>query len=183
MSALLGASVAGCGTTGPSDLATARPTIGRPTTLPTTIAVDPTLLGVLPAGVGDAPLVALPGSETRIAADPALGDLAERLAVASATSPDRTDWAIAWVIALRPGRFSEALFRDWRDTYDMGACASQGGPAGHAEATLGGRTAYITTCGAVVVHHVRLEAPDRLVAITSAGDRRFGERIVATLRP
>jgi hypothetical protein len=103
------------------------------------------------------------------------------LYIGSASTSD--DLAIANVVRLRSGVFTDAWFRSWRDTYNMGACEVAGGVStGAAEAEIDGRTVYIGRCqGGVRVYHVRLADPDRVVSITSVGDGRYGERIVEGL--
>jgi hypothetical protein len=145
--------------------------------------VDPTLLGLLPPTVGGVPIVETPEAEYGSVADPALSRMAARLATAYAVSDAGGDWAVVSVVALRPGTFSEVFFRGWRDTYDGGVCEQTGGIGGRAEASIGGRDVHITTCGALHVYHVHLEARDVLVAVASAGEGRFGEQLMAGLRP
>jgi hypothetical protein len=83
-----------------------------------------------------------------------------------------------------PGTWSEAWFRDWRDSYDEGACGQAGGVAGNAEAALGGRTVYIGTCaGGLRTYHAWLEGRGLLVSAFSVGKGRYGERLMAGLRP
>jgi hypothetical protein len=55
---------------------------------------------------------------------------------------------------------------------------------GNAEAQLGGRTTYITSCaGGLLVYHAYLEGQGVVVSLFSLGDRRFGEQIMKGLRP
>ncbi len=105
-------------------------------------------------------------------------------AAAFAVVVDGADLASGVVARLRPGLYSDALFRDWRDSYDAGACAQAGGVVGNAEAELGGRTVHITRCaGGLLVYHVYLPERDAIVSLFSLGDRRFGEHLVGGLRP
>jgi hypothetical protein len=88
------------------------------------------------------------------------------------------------VARLRPGVYSEALFRAWRDTYNNGACDAAGGLVGNAEAQLGGRTVFIATCAeGLLVYHVYVPESDVLVSLFSVGERRFGEQLMDGLRP
>jgi hypothetical protein len=93
------------------------------------------------------------------------------------------DLAIVSVIRLRPGVFDEAWFRTWRTTYDAAACEVAGGLAGQpSEVEIGGRTAYVGTCaGDAHTYHVHLAAPTLIVSVTAAGERKFGELVVAGL--
>ena len=98
--------------------------------------------------------------------------------------PASGDFAYGSVIVLRPGVFDDAYFRSWRDSFDEGACSQAGGVAGHAQATIGGRTTYLGTCaGGVTTYHVRLDDLDAIVSVSSLGDSRLGEQLVAGLRP
>lgn len=146
-------------------------------------AVDPTLLSVLPPTIGGAAVIETPDAERASAGDLSIAAAAERLATAYAASATRSDWVVVSVVALRPGAWSDAFFRDWRDTYDAGVCAAAGGVAGDAQATIGGRQVFIGTCGSLHTYHVFL--PDRSVVVSAAavGERRFGELLMAGLRP
>jgi hypothetical protein len=146
-------------------------------------AVDPSLLAVLPAAVDGRPIVETLDAEHASAAEPSVARAAEALAMGYVSSAAGTDWAVVSVVRLRPGAWSDAFFRDWRDTYDAGVCASQGGVGGNASATIGGREVAIATCGALRTYQVHLPGPGLLVAVASAGDGRYGERVVAGLRP
>ena len=148
----------------------------------TGVIQDPTLLGVLPASVDGVLVMLEPQAFTSAAADPAFGQNVE--AAAFATVVDGNDLASGVVAELLPGRYSDAFFRDWRTTYDTGACDQAGGVGGHAEAPLGGRTVYITTCsGGLRVYHAYLQERGLLVSLFSLGDRRFGEQLMAGLHP
>ena len=94
------------------------------------------------------------------------------------------DLASGVVAHLRPGVYSDALYRDWRDSYDEGACGQAGGVAAHAQATLGGRPAFITTCaGGLRVYHAYVPEREVIVSLFSLGERRFGEQLLAGIRP
>ena len=144
--------------------------------------LDPALLSILPASVSGIPVAAEPGSFADAVADPAF--VANVASAAFATVVDGNDLASGVVANLRPGVYSDGFFRDWRDTYDAGACASSGGVAGNAQASLGGRIVYISNCsGALLVYHVWLPERGVLISLFSVGSRRFGEQVMAGLRP
>ena len=85
---------------------------------------------------------------------------------------------------LRSGGISDAQFRAWRDTFDAGACPQAGGVSGHAEATIGGRTSYIGTCaGGLTTYHTLIAGAGLLVSVSSVGEHRLGEQVIAGLRP
>ncbi|MBA2373292.1 MAG: hypothetical protein H0V74_03695 [Chloroflexi bacterium] len=139
-----------------------------------------------------------PEAAAEIAEDSTLGRSVSAVAVALALAPGGIggspaptgvssapdDLAVVTLARLLPGTFSDAFFRDWRDSHDAAACAPAGGVAGHAQATFGDRQTFMTTCfEGVRIHHVYLAGPDVLVAVTSLGDERLGERLVAAIPP
>lgn len=150
-----------------------------------TIAIDSSLLAVLPAQVDGVPLEADAATAADVTGDAALARSASALGVAIAVAPGASateDLAVVWVVQLRPGVFNEAFFRNWRDTYDQAACAAAGGVDGHAQTVIAGHDTRIGTCaGGVRTYHVHLERRDLLVSITAAGERRFGELVAAGL--
>ena len=144
--------------------------------------LDPALLSILPASVSGIPVAAEPGSFADAVADPAF--VANVTSAAFATVVDGNDLASGVVAKLREGVWSDTFFRDWRDTYDAGACTSAGGVAGNAQSSLSGRIVYITNCnGALLVYHVWLPERGVLISLFSVGSRRFGEQVMAGLRP
>jgi len=152
-----------------------------PAALPAVVE-DETLLSILPAAVSGVALMPEPDAFVAATADPGFGE--DVFSAAFATAFDGADLASGVVAKLRPGRYSEAMFRDWRDTYDTGACGQAGGVGGHAQAQLGGRSVDITTCNAGLrVYHVWLPQRNVIVSLFSLGDRRFGEQVMAGLRP
>jgi hypothetical protein len=149
------------------------------------IAIDASLLGVLPSQVDGVPLEPDAATAADVTGDPALARSASALGVAIAIAPGASaaaDLAVVWVVQLRPGVFNDGFFRNWRDTYDEAACAAAGGVDGHAEAVIAGRDTRIGTCaGGVRTYHIHLARRDLLVSITAAGERRFGELVAAGL--
>ncbi|MBI3747886.1 MAG: hypothetical protein HY262_03420 [Chloroflexi bacterium] len=152
----------------------------------TGLAVDASLLHVLPAQVAGVPLEADPATAAQIAADPTVAESARAIAVALAIRPGSStadDLAIVSVIRLRPGVFSDAWFANWRATYDQGACAVAGGVKGQpSRASIAGRTVFVGTCaGDAQTYHVQLADPTLIVSITAAGPAHFGELVVGGL--
>lgn len=151
------------------------------------VVVDPTLLGVLPADIDGRPLRPDPATADEIARSEDLALDIEAIAVGlyvqpgSSSAPDGL--AIVNVVRLRPGVFGDTWFRSWRSTYDEGACQIAGGVTpGAAESRIGDHDTHIGTCEAGAhTYHVHLANPDRVISITSAGDGRVGERVVAGL--
>jgi hypothetical protein len=148
------------------------------------VAVDPSLLSILPDEVGGAPLDPSPETAAGIAKDPALAiaveALAIGLAVSSGSSTDQ-DLVIASVVRLRPDIFNEAFFRSWRHRYDDAACAQGGGVAGNAETEIDDRKVFIGSCAnGAFTYHTRY-GEDVLVSLTSVGKARFGEQVMSNL--
>lgn len=172
----------------PSSSASAPSSPGTPAASATdgtlsSVLIDPGLIRILPREIGGRPIEEATAAEASAAGDPSLERVAERFAVAYVSSQSREDWAIASVVGLRANAFGDAEYRSWRDTYEETVCASAGGPGGHAQATIEGRTVFIGTCGGLRIYHVLLAAPARVVSVTSAGAADFGERLVGGLRP
>jgi hypothetical protein len=148
------------------------------------VAIDATLLEVLPAAVDGIAFAESADGEAEALGDPALAAVGERFAAALAIDAASGEFAYAVVVALHPGVMTDELFRDWRDSYDEGACSQAGGVVGRAEAQIGGRTVHIGSCaGGVRTYHVWLREPALLVSASAVGERRLGERLVEGLRP
>ena len=146
------------------------------------VLLDETLLGVLPAEVGGVPIASEPDSFAQTATDP---DFARNVeAAVFAIAPGTDDLTSGVVARLRPGVYSDEMFRDWRDSYNDGVCAQAAGVGGNAEAELGGRTVYIATCnGGVRVYHAYLPERGVIVSMLSLGEQRLGEQLMGNLRP
>jgi hypothetical protein len=161
---------------------------GSPTALPSNaqgVVVDPSLLGILPAEVDGLPLTESAEAEADALSDPELGDVAQAIAAAFAIDTVTSDFLYAAVIRLKPRVMGDERFRDWRDSFDEGACSQAGGVAGHAETKIDGRTVYIGTCaGGVRTYHVWLAEQNLIVSASAVGEqRRLGEELVENLRP
>ena len=159
----------------------------EPTAAPV-IAVDLSLLDLLPADVGGVQLQPDADTAAEIATDTSLQAALQSIAVAAAFGPQATDtltdYAVATVVRLRSGVFSDAWFRDWRDSFDEGVCGQAGGVSGHAESTIDGRPVFIGTCaGDVHTWHVYLPREDVVVSTQGIGDARLGERIIDGITP
>jgi hypothetical protein len=149
-----------------------------------TVPVDAHLLEIFPTSVDGLPVQELPDVEATLVDDPDL--LANAVSLASAAAVDGSTGAFVTVnvVRLKPGVFSEAFFRSWRDSYDRGACSQAGGVAGTAQASIGGRATFVDHCAAgVLTYHLRLADPDRLIALTALGEARLGEKLLEALRP
>lgn len=149
------------------------------------VVVDPSLLGVLPRTVDGIAMVESAEGESAALQDPNLTKVASAVASGLAIDAATGEFVYVFVVRLMPGALDDTGYRDWRDSYDEGACSQASGVAGHAETTIQGRTVYIGTCtGGVRTYHVRLDGPGILVSASAVGEqRRLGEKLVEGLRP
>ncbi|HXG25911.1 MAG TPA: hypothetical protein VNL94_03545 [Candidatus Binatia bacterium] len=148
------------------------------------VTLDPELLAVLPESIDGVPVQEDLDVATEALLDPNLSDIASAVDAAVAVDTGSGNLVTAWVVQLRPSRFGDEAFRQWRDSYDEGACSAAGGVVGNAEAEIGGRTTYITSCVAALrTYHVWLEEESLLVSASAIGDGRFGEKLMEGLRP
>lgn len=202
LAATLSITLAGCGdaaspspatTTSPSPsaAATAAPTgtpAGTATSAPpgspgTTVTVDPSLLAVLPATVGGLAVTENADGESSAMGDPEVGKVASAVVAALAVDAPTGQFVFAVVVRLRPGALDDAGFRDWRDSFDQGACSQAGSVSGNAQTEINGRTVYIGTCtGGVRTYHVWIPDQELLVSASSVGDLRLGEKLMDGLR-
>jgi hypothetical protein len=155
------------------------------TPVPTSgVVIDSRLLDVLPEAVDGFELVESPEAELAALEDPQLEAVAASIAAGIAVDAVGGEFVYAIVVGLLPGAMDANVFRDWRDSYDEGACSQADGVAGHAETEIGGRTVYIGTCvGDLRTYHVWLEEQEVLISASAVGERRLGERLVENLRP
>ncbi|MEW5991904.1 MAG: hypothetical protein AB1736_11245 [Chloroflexota bacterium] len=162
------------------------PSVG-PSAQPTptsSVVIDPQLLEILPISVDGLDVVESPDAELAALGDPQLEAVAAALAAGIAVDPASGEFVYAVVVRLIPGSLDAAAFRDWRDSYDEGACSQADGVLGHAETEIGGTTVYIGTCvGGLRTYHAWLEARDVLISVSAVGERRLGEHLVENLRP
>jgi hypothetical protein len=156
-----------------------------PSTSPDAITDAPTrddsLLAILPPDIDGVPVAAEEESFAEAVGDPAFAANIERAAFFVVVRD--TDLASGLVAVFRDGRFTDAVYQDWRETYDEGVCEQAGGVQTNAEVTLDGRTVYITTCaGGLRIYHAYVEERQALVSLFSLGEGRYGERLVSDLR-
>jgi hypothetical protein len=147
------------------------------------VELDPTVLAFLPATVGGVPVTESADEATQALSDPSLERIGTAIDAGVAGDTGSGNLVHAWVLPLRPDRFTETIYQQWRDSYDEGACADAGGVVGRAEATIDDRTVYITSCTASVrTYHVWLEQGGILISASAIGDGRFGELLMDNLR-
>jgi len=158
----------------------------RPTPTPddaTPAVIDAALLDYLPETVGGAPVTEALDEAALALADPALPRIATGLDVGLALDETSRNLVTAHVVRLREGAFDDDTYRQWRDSYDDGACAAAGGIVGRAEATIDERTVHVTSCVAGLrTYHVWIEDEHLLISASSVGDERFGELLMSELR-
>lgn len=147
------------------------------------VPVDRQLLDILPPSVGGLTIEPSPEAEAESAADPGFVAVATSFAAAVAVDPGSGDFVFAAVVALPPGRMTADLFRDWRDSFDEGACSQAGGVVGNAEAEIGGRTVHIGSCdGGLHTYHAWLDDRNIIVSASAVGAARLGEQLMDGLR-
>jgi hypothetical protein len=167
----------------PATLGPISPGPPTPVATPETIAVeDPSLIDVLPADLDGVPVVLESMAFEEALADRTFAASVEAAAFGVVAAGE--DFASAIVARPVEGAYDEAWFRDWRESYDEGACGQAGGVARTAQAELGGRLVFITTCAdGLRTYHAWLEERGLVVSVISLGEQRYGERLMAALRP
>jgi hypothetical protein len=114
-------------------------------------------------------------------ADPSLQASAAAIAVGAAIDPASLDLAVATVMRLRPGVYSDHFFQEWRTAYDTAACEQAGGVASHSRQVLGAHDVDVSVCvEGARTYHVHL-GDDLIVSVTAAGDRKLGDLVMAGL--
>ncbi len=187
--ACLAALAAGCNatlvTTSPLDTGTPVDT-GAPgdTNAPVSqVTIDPSLLAILPRQVDSIPVIESPEGDSDALADDVLPTLATSAVAAVAVDQQAQDFVYVLVVKLKPGAMTDNIFRDWRDSYDSGACSGDSQVVGNASATVGGNTVYIGTCAnGMRTYHLWLKDKGILISDSSIGDKKFGLVLLGTLR-
>jgi hypothetical protein len=147
------------------------------------VTLDPTVLAFLPKDVNGIPVTESVDEATQALTDPSLPKIATSMDAAVAVDTGGGNLVYAWVVRLRPDKLTDDTYRQWRDSYDEGACSGAGGVTGHAEAAIDDRTVYITSCvQGLRAYHVWLKDQAILISASATGDDRFGELLVDNLR-
>lgn len=170
---------------GPTTVPTIGPASQGPTaTSSSGVSIDPNLLAILPESVDGLALAENVDAEAATLGDPLLEQVATAFAAGFAIEPVSGDFVYAVVVDLLPGAMDETVYRDWRDSYDEGACSQADGVLRNAETEIDGRTVHIATCaGGLRTYHVWLEGRGVLISASAVGERRLGELLVENLRP
>jgi hypothetical protein len=160
-------------------------TLGPPPTAngsATAVTIDTTLLAVLPREVSSIPVIESPEGESAAMTDTVLPTIATAAVAAVVVDTATNDLVYALVVRLNPV-FTADTYRDWRDSYDVGACLGVSNVLGHAQTTIAGRTVYIGTCvNGLRTYHTWLEDKSILISASATGDRMFGVLLMGTLR-
>jgi hypothetical protein len=147
------------------------------------VTIDQSLLDILPAKIGTVAVTEDTDAAAQAVNDPALDQIATGVDSAVAVDTGNGNLVLANIVRLRPGAFGAELYRQWRDSYDEGACAGSGGVVGHAEAVIANRQTYVTSCVAGMhTYHLWIEDEDILISASSIGADRFGEQLLTGLR-
>jgi hypothetical protein len=176
------------GSGGASQSADAPPTLGPPPS-PTQpddtspVELDRTVLAFLPETVAGVTVSESVNEATQALADPALQTMASALDAGVAADAGSGNLVYAWVVRLRQGKFGDEVYRQWRDSYDQGACGGNASIVGRAQATIDARTVYITSCTqGLRTYHVWLQNQGILISASAIGDGKFGEQLMDNLR-
>jgi hypothetical protein len=146
------------------------------------VVLDPKLLELLPAAVNGTAITESVDEATQALGDPTLPKIASAVDAAVAADAGSGNLVYAWVARLRPDAFNDSIFRQWRDSYDEGACNGPTGIVGHAEATIDGRIVYVTSCTqGLHTYHVWLKEQGVLISASGIGTGRFGELLMDNL--
>lgn len=163
------------------------PTVGPPPS-PTPpdetspVILDPTLLAILPATVAGVAVTESIDEAAQALTDPSLPKIASAVDAGVAVDVGSGNLVYAWVVRLRADRFTDVIYRQWRDSYDVGACSAAGGAFRHAEATIDDRTVYITTCAqGLRTYQVWLKEQAILISASAIGEGNFGEVLMDNL--
>jgi hypothetical protein len=164
------------------------PTLGPPPS-PTppdetsAVVLDPKVLELLPESIGGIAMTESVDEATQALGDPTLPRIASAVDAAVAADTGSGNLVYAWVVRLRPDAFGDAIFRQWRDSYDEGACNGPTAIIGRAEATIDDRTVYVTSCTqGLHTYHLWLKAQSILISASAVGSGRFGELLMDNLR-
>ena len=176
------------GAGGASPSADVLPTFGPPPS-PTQpddtspVVLDRTVLAFLPETVSGITVAESVDEATQALADPSLQTIASALDAGVAADAGSGNLVYAWVVRLRPAAFGDEIYRQWRDSYDQGACGGEPSIVGRAQATIDARTVYITSCTqGLRTYHVWLKDQGILISASAIGDGNFGEHLMDNLR-
>lgn len=147
------------------------------------VKIDSSLMAVLPRTVDSVAVIEDDDGDDQIRGDDVLPTFASAAVSAVAADASTSNLAFGYVVKLRPGAFSDAIYQDWRETFDAGACNDENQVAGTASATVDGNTVYIGTCAnGLHTYHVWLKDRGILISLWSTGEKKLGLVMLGTLR-
>jgi hypothetical protein len=151
--------------------------------LPAGIVVDPGLLAVLPASVGESQVARDPEREAQSVADVALARYA-RAVVAAVVGDNGENIASVILVERRPETDMATWFAAYRSEFDMAACDPLGGPAATSTRTIGGREVHVRECksGGTVLH-VIVRGGSTVLSVFELGPGEFGKVLLEHLAP
>jgi hypothetical protein len=173
---------------GPSASASLGPGgVGPPITLPPDatplVRIDSSLLAVLPEEVAGLSVLESSDAEIDAQANGSLASLSDGVAGALAIDPGTADFVLADVVRLRPNALTDAIFQQWRESFDKGVCL-ESGVIGQAQGQIGGRTVFVGTCGnGFRTYHTWIADKNLLVSASAGGKRELGRLLFEALRP
>lgn len=194
--ALLAAALllAGCGATGPSGApGSATPVASSPASQPPAsptqrigaygLAIDPSLVRLLPATVGGAAVTESAELEAAAMGDAELPSHVSSYAAATVGSLGDPDWAQVQFLTLKPDA-GKAFYAAWRDQVDAAGCSQASGVASRVQREIGGWPVDVTTCvGGAMLYQLELQDQGILVSVAALGPKKLGEQAVAALGP
>lgn len=147
------------------------------------VKIDSSLLAVLPRSVDSISVIEDDDGDDQIRGDDVLPTFASAAVSAVAADASTSNLAFGYVVKLRPNAFTDAVYQDWRETFDAGACTDETQVAGTASASVAGNTVYIGTCAnGLHTYHVWLKDRGILISLWSTGDKKLGLVMLGTLR-
>lgn len=150
---------------------------------PSPIVIDPSLLGILPREVDSIPLTETDDADSTALADDVLPQIATAAVGVEAGDSSTGDVVTGFVVRLKPDAFNEGVFRDWRDSYNNGACGGDSEVVGNAEQKIGNNTVFIGTCtNGLHTYHTWIQDKGVLITLTSYGQKQLAVVLLENLR-
>jgi hypothetical protein len=150
---------------------------------PSPIVIDPSLLAILPRAVDSIPLTETDDADTTALADDVLPHIASAAVGVEAGDSTTGDVVTGFVVRLKSEAFNEGVFRDWRDSYNNGACGGDSEVVGNAEQKIGDNTVFIGTCtNGLHTYHTWIQDRGVLITLTSYGQKQLAVVLLENLR-
>jgi hypothetical protein len=150
---------------------------------PSPIIIDPSLLAILPREVDSIPLTETDDADSTALADDVLPQIATAAVGVEAGDSSTGDVVTGFVVRLKPDAFNEGVFRDWRDSYNSGACGGDSEVVGNAEQKIGDNTVFIGSCtNGLHTYHTWIQEKGVLITLTSFGQKELAVVLLEHLR-